>query len=218
MSEHFHSIFRRAAGPPARAKFLARIFGIFAEEIVALWAQDARAPYEDLGRPTIKTPGDTRGHTLDFTLRERASGRAFVAEMKCEIEYQNFRYFTLERVEQLEHHKKPAFAALLKAAEPSPEQTILVGRKRIETHGSILIWGSVTPEGRKAVMTAKGFQDVLSMANICRDLTQWNHAGFLGLITERQNWCSDFFGALRKGDEETSVCLPTELGSSPAAL
>src|SRR5690349_3332416 len=79
VSEHFHSIFRRAACPAARAKFLSRLFGIFSEEIVSLWAQDDRAPYRSLGRPTIKVVGTNRGHTLDFTLRERTTGKVFVA-------------------------------------------------------------------------------------------------------------------------------------------
>jgi hypothetical protein len=58
--------------------------------------------------------------------------------MKCEIEYQNFKYFVLEQVEQLEHHKKPAFEALLKAARSSPVQTAYVGGKSINMHGAIL--------------------------------------------------------------------------------
>jgi len=116
MTQHFHSIFRRAASPIARAKFLSKIFGIFSEEIVSLWAQDERARYDSLGRPTINTPGDNRRYALDFTLRERSSGNIYVAEMKCEIEYQNFKYFVLERVERLEHHKKPAFEGLFELA------------------------------------------------------------------------------------------------------
>jgi hypothetical protein len=196
MTQHFQSLFRRAASPIARAKFLSRIFGIFSEEIISLWAYDERAPYESLGRPTIKTPGDNRGHTLDFTLRERSSGNIYVAEMKCEIEYQNFKYFVLEQVEQLKHHKKPAFEALLKAARSSPDQTAYVGGKSINTHGAILIWSSVTSEGKKAVMASKGFHDVLSIADICHDLSSWNHTGYRTLIAQRQEWCNDLFGGL----------------------
>ena len=196
MSEHFRSIFRRAAGPAARAKFLSRIFGIFSEKIVELWAQDSRAAYENLGRPTIKIAGAARGHTLDFTLRKRSSGEVFVAEMKCEIEYQDFRYFVLERVEQLEHHDKPAFATLLRVAAGTPGQTVHLKGKSIVTHGAILVWGSASLEGRKAVMAAKGFHDVLSMADICRDLSRWKHAGYEALISERQTWCNELFDAL----------------------
>ena len=211
MSQHFHSIFRRAASPMARAKFLSKVFGIFSEEIVSLWACDDRAPYENLGRPTIKTPSDNRGHTLDFTLRERSSGNIYVAEMKCEIEYQNFKYFVLEQVEQLEHHKKPAFDAFLKAARFSPDQTVYVGGKGINTHGAILIWGSVTSEGRKAVTASKGFHDVLSIADICRDLSSWNHDGYRTLIAQRQEWCNELFvGLLEKQPEDAQQSAPAE--------
>jgi hypothetical protein len=196
VSEHFHSIFRRAASPEARAKFLSRIFGVFSEEIVLLWANDHRAPYESLGRPTIKTPGDNRGHTLDFTLRERSTGKVFVAEMKCEIEYQRFKYFVLERADQLAHHKKPAFDALLKAAACSANQTVYVSGKPIGTHGAILIWGSATQEGRKAVIQSAGFHDVLTIAEICQDLLSWSHAGYSALIAQRQEWCNELFTGL----------------------
>lgn len=140
----FNLLLQRTASPVARAKFLSKIFGFFSEEIVSLWARDDRAPYENLGRPTIKTLGNNRGHTLDFTLRQRSSGNIYVAEMKCEIEYQNFKYFVLEKVEQLEHYKKPAFDAFLKSARYSSDQTVHAGGKGINTHGAILIWGSVT--------------------------------------------------------------------------
>jgi hypothetical protein len=196
MTQQFQSIFKRADSHVARAKFLSRIFGIFSEEIVSLWANDKRAPYESLGRPTIKTPGDNRGHTLDFTLKERSTGNVYVAEMKCEIEYQNFRYFILEQVDQLKHHKKPAFEALLKAARFSPDQTIYVGGRSINTQGAILIWGSVTPEGKRAVIASMGFHDVLSIANICHDLSSWNHAGYRALITQREEWCNELFSGL----------------------
>jgi hypothetical protein len=196
MSSQFQAIFRSEACPVARGKFLSRVFGIFSEEIVSLWAKDTRAPYETLGRPTIKTNGDPRGHTLDFALRDRATRKVYVAEMKCEIEFQRYRYFVLERVEQLEHHGKPAFAALLKVAARSRDQTVYVGRKAIAADGAILIWGCATPEGRKAVIDAKGFHDVLTIEQICRDLSSWRHQGYVDLLAEHHKWCSELFFGL----------------------
>ncbi|MDV6343270.1 hypothetical protein [Nitrosomonas sp. Is37] len=199
MTQNFHLIFKRADSSVDRAKFLSRIFGIFSEEIVSLWAQDERAPYRNLGRPTIKTPGDSRGHTLDFTFQERSSGNIFVVEMKCEIEYQNFRYFILEQAKQLEHHNKPAFEAFLRTTKFPSDQAIFVGGKAIKTHGAILIWGSVTPEGRKAVIASKGFYDVLSIEEICHELSGWNHGGYKALLAERQGWCNELFAGLSGG-------------------
>jgi hypothetical protein len=196
VSEQFHSIFRRAASPAARAKFLSRIFGIFSEEIVSLWAHDDRAPYESLGRPTVKVPGDSRGHTLDFTLRNRVTGKVFVAEMKCEIEYQDYKYFVLERVEQLAHHKKTAFEVLLRVAMHAPDQAVCVAGKNINVDGAILIWGSATAEGRRAVIESKGFHDVLTIAEICKDLASWNHTGYKALVAQRREWSNELFTGL----------------------
>src|SRR5262249_18461062 len=148
------------------------------EEVVALWASDPRSPFQGLGRPTIKTPGDRRGHTLDFTLRDRSTNLVYVAEMKCEIEYLGFTYFVLERLDQLDHHKKPAFAALLRAAKGDGSQEVYLDGKKIEVHGAILIWGAATDEGKRAVVEEKGFHTVLTVADICRDLASWNHKGF----------------------------------------
>lgn len=201
----WQGLFKTAAQPAARGKFLSRLFGIFSEEIVAMWATDGRAPYENLGRPTIRTMGESRGHTLDFTFRERSSGRVFVAEMKCEIEFQRFRYFVLERVEQLAHHGKPAFAALLAAARRSSEQTVHIRGTPVAVEGAILVWGAATSEGRQTVRDAHGFHDVLTIENICSDLAAWKHEGYFTLLSERQQWCSELFSGLRAGGAALST-------------
>ncbi len=94
MGSQFVDLFQ-APADRHRGKFLARVFGIFSEDIVRLWAASPGSPYEDLGRPTVCFDGAAKGSTLDFTFRNRASNKIYVAEMKCEIEYQAFRYFVL---------------------------------------------------------------------------------------------------------------------------
>lgn len=170
-------------GDVSRARFLSRVFGIFSEDIVKSWACDPKAPYEDLGRPTVLVPGPdgkpTR-HTLDFTLRERGSLKTFVAEMKCEIEYQRFRYCVLENESQLDHHKKPAFQAFLDAAKCSKDLIVEVNikgkRKRIDVGGAILIWGAATLEGKERVKQIKGIYEVLTIEEICQELRLWKKA------------------------------------------
>lgn len=197
MTKHFQAIFRQENSEAARAKFLSRVFGIFSEEIVALWASDERAPYKNLaGRPTLRTHGERRGFTLDFLLQDRSNGKRYVTEMKCEIEYQNFRYFVLQNSEQLDHHKKDAFDAFLRSAQCSSKQTVLMGGREMETNGAILIWGAVTPEGRNSVMARHGLHDVLSIADICRDLNAWQHEGYIQLVNRRRDWCNSLFDGL----------------------
>jgi hypothetical protein len=206
MSQLLHAIFKRN-GNPERAKFLSRVFGIFSEQVVSLWAADERAPYRNLGRPTLRTAEDSKGHTLDFALKERSTGNIYVSEMKCEIEFQNFRYFILESAGQLDHHKKPAFDAFLKAAHPSAGLIAYVGKKSIMSSGAILIWGAITPQGRADVMKAKGIHDVLSVDAICRNLAEWRPAAYAALIDQRSQWCQELFSGLlaRSPAEETSA-------------
>lgn len=198
MATTFEAIFTQGRHVAARAKFLSRVFGIFSEEIVRLWASDPRAPYKNLpGRPTLRSLQATRGHTLDFLLEERSTGKKYVTEMKCEIEYQGFRYFVLEDVQQLAHHKKEAFKEFLVSATPRPDQKVTVEGSEIQTDGAILIWGSVTTEARQAVRSQFGLHDVLSIAEICRDLSEWRHEGYLRLLSERQVWNDQLFAGLR---------------------
>ena len=138
MSDSFRTIFKSPGDPmPQREKFLSRLFGIFSEKIIALWADDERAPYQNLGRPTVFTGQNKHGHTLDFTLRDRATGKIYVAEMKCEIEYQGFKYFVLNKPDQLAHHVKPAFGAFLDAARRPQETQVRIAGKKTAVQGDL---------------------------------------------------------------------------------
>ncbi|WP_413187510.1 hypothetical protein [Paraburkholderia sacchari] len=175
---------------------MSRVFGIFAEELVRIWADDPHCPYEDLGRPTITKRGDTSRSTLDFTLHHKASRKVFVAELKCEIEYQGYKYLTLSDVQQLDHHNKAAFDALLDSARAPTEQRVLVKGKEVRIDGAILIWGATTPEGRRAVMREKGFFNVLAMTNIINDLRSWRPELYCQFVEDRRSWTTDLFDAL----------------------
>lgn len=196
MDTHFLSIFRQPDAPVARGKYLSRVFGIFSEEIVRMWASDHRCSYEDLGRPTLRKRGEKSGSTLDFTLRHKATGKSYVAELKCEIEYQNYKYLVLSDIKQLAHHNKAAFFALLDAATRSPEQQTFIGGKEIEISGAILIWGAATPKGRGAVIDAYGFYEVLTMAEIIHDLQGWGHEPYRKLVEDRRSWACEMFESL----------------------
>lgn len=178
------------------SKFLSRLFGIFSERIVAIWAADPRAPFENLGRPTLRDGPEGKPATLDFTLRERATGAVFVAEMKCEIEYQGFRYYLLTRPDQLQHHKKPGFDLFLRSALSSASLRVELAGRPIRPDGAILIWGAVSPEGRAATIAAFGFREVLSVADLCADLADWANPDYAALLTERRDWCDRLFTGL----------------------
>ncbi len=197
MSEQFQAIFRQGGKNPARAKLLSRVFGIFSEEIVRIWANDERSPYLHLGRPTIKPTDEGKGFTLDFALKSRSTGYVYVTEMKCEIEYQNFRYFVLEEKEQLNHHNKPAFKVFLDTARCASTQVVTVDGKQIKIDGAILIWGAATPQGKRTVIESTGMHDVLAVADICHDLVNWGNVEYKDLLATRGLWCAELFESPR---------------------
>lgn len=195
MSSQFIDLFHRS-GDRDRSKFLARVFGIFSEEIVRLWAALPASPYEDLGRPTIRFDGQLRWSTLDFTLKHRESNRIYVAEMKCEIEYENFRYFVLESPQQLEHHTKEAFRAFLRIAREPHLAKTTVGGRSVTVDGAILVWGAGTSAGCGAVKEHYRFADVLTVEAMINRLATAKDADYVKLLRVRREWLDEMFSSL----------------------
>ena len=102
-----------------RDKFLARLQGLFSEEIVRIWCESKRSPYKDLGRPNVKVPPDKKGYTMDFTLQSKKDGSKYIAEMKCWTEYKNYQYLTLVDAEQLEEIDTRTFDVFFKSSRKS---------------------------------------------------------------------------------------------------
>lgn len=190
------NIFR--SDTPARDKFLSRVFGIFNEEIVRCWCNDSHSPYENLGRPTIKNSNTGRLYTLDFTFRSRDSGQVFVGEMKCELEYENYRFLTLDSPSQLQHHMGDAFKLFLAAAISPGNCRVNVQGKPHPIDGAILVWGRCTPQGQISVVNEYGLYTVLTVENIVRDLLQWQSMEFEELIATKERWCQYLFAGLRE--------------------
>lgn len=194
----FCDLFQQESAPAARGKFLSRLFGIFSETIVQIWSEDERAPYRNLGRPTLVGRPQARNPTLDFLFECRSTGRRFVVEQKCEIEFNGFRYFTLTGPEQLKHHNKPAFAAFLAAASGSEpgSRDWKIGSRQVTVDGAILIWGAVSPDGRKTVMEETGLADVIGLDRIVAQCAVWRPDAYCRLVNDRRRWCEELFGFL----------------------
>lgn len=181
---------------PNQDKFLSRLFGIFSEDIVRKWCADSRAPYRDLGRPTVRFRTERRGRTLDFTLQSRRDGLIFVGELKCELEFENYRYLRLMSSSQLDHHKGEAFAKFQDIARNAHKYIVTVDRKDISVAGSILVWGSVTTDGCLTVIRENGFADILSLEEIIADLLDWGNEDYCRLVEDRATWCHYLFNKL----------------------
>ena len=190
----------------ARAKFLSRVFGIFSENIVCLWSKSAGAPYENLGRPTVRFDDEVTRSTLDFTLRNKESTKTYVAEMKCEIEYEHFKYFVLTSPKQLDHHRrtKPAFRSFLRAAcEPSAARVTVRERsvrRSVHVDGAILIWGAATLMGCADVREKFKLADVLTVESMVDDLTRSNDEDYVAMLEDRRKWLNEMFYGLEAGE------------------
>jgi hypothetical protein len=185
-------LFRRAE--PGRGAYLSRLFAFFSEELVRHWAACPQAPYRDLGRPVIWDEDDSRYHVLDFTLERRADGARFITELKCEIEFQGYRYLTLAGPEQVAHHEGgAAFQKLMRAATGPGLQRITIGGREITINGAVLIWGAVTDEGRDVVKKHYGFAEVLSVESMVRDLAEWQPQSWTKWVQLRRNWSGELF-------------------------
>ncbi len=181
---------------PARDKFLSRLFGIFSEDVVRHWCACPEAPYTDLGRPYVKLPEEKSGHTLDFTLQNRATGQRSVVELKCELEYTNYAYLNLTGYQQIEHHKSPAFVKFLRLAREPAALDVRIGGKPTTVAGAILVWGSVTEGGREAAMKQYGLADVLSIEQMLADLHRWAPSQWQDRVAQLRGWCNELFDYL----------------------
>ena len=180
--------------PPEKGKFLSRIFGIFSEEIIRIWARDKRSLYSIYDRrPTLYK--ENSKYTLDFLLEK--NGEIFVSEMKCEIQYQNYKYWRLVDTQQLQHHlKKRAFNLFLSLSR-DPKSVIVKAGSQIEIAGTVLVWGAATPKGIEAVKRQFGISDVLTVESCIRDLVNWSNQEYSEFLRMRERWLSSLFANLR---------------------
>ena len=154
-------------GPRAKGTFLSRVFGIFSEEIVRIWARDERSPYSLADRRPVLYE-DEKPYVLDFLFHRE--DESYVSEMKCEIQYQNYKYWRLTDAGQLTHHTtKKGFQLFLKLAQEVNSVPVKAGR-RIEPTGTVLVWGSTSALGIRSVKETYGISDVLSVENCIDDL------------------------------------------------
>lgn len=191
----FVSLFKQDEADRKRGKYLSRLFGIFSEDIVRIWAADEKCHYEDLGRPSIRFEGET--YTLDFTFQHKQSRKVYIVEQKCEIEFQNYKFFILNKKEQLSHHikAKKAFMAFLEAAKKNIISAS-VGKQEIKIDGTILIWGAATPKGINDIKLEYEIDDILTLEKIIDDLILWRNDNFYKFVKDRIVWSNEMLSGL----------------------
>jgi len=182
-----------------RDKFLSRIFGIFSEEIVRIWCRSKKSPFEDIGRPTIydELEKTGRGSTLDFTFQDKETKKKYVSEMKCEIQFENFKYLELNSVDQLAHHNKPAFQRFLGIANEPKKYSVKVQGKKMNVDGAILVWGKTNQASIKEICEATNLTNILSVENMINDLIEIKDNNYLEFLNQKQEWINHLFNGLK---------------------
>ena len=214
MRSTLEEIFR--SSNPRKDKFLSRLFGLFSEDVVRVWCKSPNAGYEDIGRPTLKAIGQSRGSTLDFTLLGREDGKLFVGEMKAELEFENYRYLRLTNPTQIQHHHIPsgasaAFKHFVQLSNDPSSFTVYVAGKQVPVSGTILVWGATSSVGIDAAKSEYGFVDILLVESMLNDLAQWESSEWTERIRELREWSNELFSNLIS-------CVKYHIGSSDAPI
>lgn len=183
-----------------RDKFLSRLFGLFSENLVRIWCGTTASPYEDLGRPVLARVGTDKGYTLDFTLRSKETSKTYIAELKCWMEYENYRYLTLSSSTQLYSIGNIAFKMFLEMAKQPSLYPVRVNANPISVSGSILVWGRVHRDSIEQIKADTGIADLISLEYVIDQLAQSRNEEFRRFIQERARWSGELFQSLIDDD------------------
>jgi hypothetical protein len=191
-----HEMFNASASNKRRLNFLARLFGLFNEEVVRCWCGHDQSRFSYEGRPTVKRIGKRRGHTLDFLLRMRDSAQPkfFVAEMKCWLATQNGKHLRLTDMSFVERYSKEsaAFSEFLNFARAPSQFEVTVGKERRDAQGAILIWSAASSSGRR-IAVAQGISEVLTVEDMLCQLKGWDCPAWSEKVRQLKEWSNSFF-------------------------
>jgi hypothetical protein len=190
----FDSLFQHH--DPERSRFLDGLFSLFARVVVRCWATDEHAPYADLGRPTLRQVGGSRGSPLDFAFQEKRRKHAYGVLLYCDPVGDG----PLRDANQITALSATrTFAAFLDAAAQPSAYSLTVGGMDYPLIGSILIWSSLESKKTRAMIRKTyAFHDILSVEDMIRDLIEWKNRDYQMLLDRRTAWCYDFFRGLRQ--------------------
>ena len=187
-------IFRSDIGQ--RDKFLAHFFAFFSEEAIRCWCSDPKNRYADLGRPRVMTVTSSKLYFLDFTFRERSSGRIFLGKQKFWPEYQDYRFLRIDSVELIDDMVTDAFEAFLNCASTPDKYRVWCGAGELRPSGSIFVTGAITDEADEAVRQKYGFHEILSFEQIIEELRSSRNSRWEELVEKRLRWSMELFDAL----------------------
>ena len=218
--ETFKSPGAKKSGDSPKDNFLARLFGLFSEEIIRIAYKKGKSKknFTYLGRPTIYKKSEygvkgARGDTVDFLL-EDVDGNIFVTEMKCELTFDDYRCIELVNERPIERHRKnkPAFKELLDLGKSIKDgrgeldyvitYTDCAGNRGCIANsnrvaGIALVWGKVAQTGLEHLKEKYNITHIISLEDVMNDLIKNENEDYLELIQVRQSWCDSLFEHMR---------------------
>lgn len=150
----------------------------------------ATKPTRSPPRAQLRTTSSPRGPA-----RERR--RTFVAELKSEMAFDNYRYLRLRSIEQLRAERRGgAFRAFLDLAQDPTAYDVRLAGCAVRIDGAVLIWGATTAVGRSAAIDHFALADVLSLEGMLADLSAWGSASWRMRVAELRGWSDELFAFL----------------------
>ncbi len=193
------------------AAFVSRLWGLFSEQFIRTWCACEWAPFELLGRPTLKKPdeGKGKGKTLDYLLRARDTGQVYVAEQKCLIHYEGYKWLVFDEGSADMVKPRPnrqqfggdGFRRFLALAAGEEQFAVHYydhrGRPQaVQPAGCILVWGSVSDRGRQVAMEELRMHGVISLEDVITALRHERPDSYRRLVSRYATWCAEVFAAL----------------------
>lgn len=189
--------------------FLARIIGIFGEQITSYWLNDENCNYKNLGRPTLhwQIDGKKKWTTLDFLIKHKKNNKIFLVEQKNFFAYQNGKFKTINNGEFIKHYQKWSDGKMKSnawrlfneiARDIDNQKDYEIKTKNGEYYkldGTILIWSDVIEKDKFLELTK--FNDVIGLTKIIKDLNRWKNKEYTNYLNEKQCWINELFSWLR---------------------
>jgi len=196
-----------------KISFLARVFGIFSEEIPKIWFE--LKGFQVLGRPTISIENEnkTEKATLDFC--QEKGGKYYIVEQKCFLAYDDCKLLNTESdefknaFEKWHNNKKEqtkAWKFFVNFNTNTGNYSITYKKNKNDKSKPLknneikkkLIWGSISDNGKEIIKKHLGEDlEIYSIEEMIKEII--NKEEYLNLIKSYQDSLIAFFNFLNTG-------------------
>jgi hypothetical protein len=170
---------------------MARIFGLFAEDIVRLWTRlpDDLCPYRDIGRPSFYLGGSYAHLTYDFAFQKRDKNwpedEFWLGELKAWVDFEGGRHARLAQPE--------ADTCAGKIGDLICGKEARVNGVPKRCTGVVLVWPCADP-----IALNPPLMEVIELERVIRDLNTPCAPGEFGtMLAELEGACARLFCGIK---------------------